>query len=72
MLSAEHFSSFALESNAASRRVLEKNGFDLLCLEHHNDPILKRPDELRPTARPHELNGSISSTPRSWLRCTRR
>jgi RimJ/RimL family protein N-acetyltransferase len=36
----------ALESNAASRRVLEKNGFRLLRLERHNDPMLKRPDEL--------------------------
>ena len=37
--------SCALESNTASRRVLEKNGFRLLRLEHHNDPLLKRPHE---------------------------
>lgn len=34
-----------LESNSASRRVLEKNGFRLLSIEHHHDPLLKRPDE---------------------------
>jgi RimJ/RimL family protein N-acetyltransferase len=33
-------------SNAASRRVLEKNGFHYLRTEPHNDPLLKRPDEL--------------------------
>jgi RimJ/RimL family protein N-acetyltransferase len=38
--------SSALESNAASRRVLEKSGFRLLRLERHDDPLLKRPDEL--------------------------
>lgn len=35
----------ALESNAASRRVLEKCGFELARIEPHNDPLLKRPDE---------------------------
>jgi hypothetical protein len=45
-LRLEWVGSRALESNAASRRVLEKNGFRLLRLEPHNDPMLKRPDEL--------------------------
>jgi RimJ/RimL family protein N-acetyltransferase len=35
-----------LETNATSRRVLEKNGFELLRLGRHDDPLLKRPDEL--------------------------
>jgi RimJ/RimL family protein N-acetyltransferase len=35
----------AFESNAASRRVLEKNGFQLQRLARHNDPALKRADE---------------------------
>ena len=34
-----------LETNAASRRVLEKNGFLLLGVQPHADPLLKRPDE---------------------------
>ena len=38
--------SAALESNAASRRVLEKNGFRQIGLGPHNDPLLKRPHEL--------------------------
>jgi RimJ/RimL family protein N-acetyltransferase len=45
-LRLEHVAASALESNAASRRVLEKNGFRLLRLERHNDPMLKRPNEL--------------------------
>jgi [ribosomal protein S5]-alanine N-acetyltransferase len=45
-LRLERVGSSALESNAASRRVLEKSGFRLLRLERHNDPALKRPDEL--------------------------
>jgi RimJ/RimL family protein N-acetyltransferase len=46
-LRLERVNACALESNAASRRVLEKNGFQLLRLEPHNDPSLKRPDELQ-------------------------
>jgi RimJ/RimL family protein N-acetyltransferase len=45
-LRLERVGSCALDSNAASRRVLEKNGFRLLRLERHNDPQLKRADEL--------------------------
>jgi RimJ/RimL family protein N-acetyltransferase len=45
-LRLERVGSAPLESNAASRRVLEKNGFRLLHLERHADPLLKRPDEL--------------------------
>jgi len=37
----------ALESNAASRRVLLKNGFQLLRIEPQRDPLLKRRDELQ-------------------------
>jgi RimJ/RimL family protein N-acetyltransferase len=48
-LRLERVGSCALESNAASRRVLEKNGFRLLRSERHNDPFLKRPDELLAT-----------------------
>ena len=36
---------FALETNAASRRVLEKSGFELLRLAPHDDPLLKSPSE---------------------------
>lgn len=35
----------SLESNTASRRVLEKQGFQLARLDVHQDPLLKRPDE---------------------------
>ena len=38
--------SAALESNVVSRRVLAKSGFRLLRVEKHNDPFLKRPDEM--------------------------
>ena len=44
-LRLERVGSCALKSNAASRRVLEKNGFRFLRLEPHNDAMLKRPDE---------------------------
>jgi len=44
-LRLERVGSCALESNAASRRVLEKNGFRLLHLGPHQDSGLKRPDE---------------------------
>ena len=45
-LRLERVGSFALESNAASRRVLAKNGFRFLGLEPHSDSMLKRPGEL--------------------------
>ena len=35
----------ALESNHASRRVLEKNGFSLLKIAKHNDPHIHRKNE---------------------------
>jgi ribosomal-protein-alanine N-acetyltransferase len=44
-LRLETVGSCALESNAASRRVLEKNGFRLLSVGPHQDRGLKRPDE---------------------------
>ncbi len=44
-LRLERIGSSALESNAASRRVLEKCGFQLLRIETHHDPLLKRPEE---------------------------
>jgi RimJ/RimL family protein N-acetyltransferase len=45
-LRLERIPAYALESNAASRRVLEKSGFRFLELRPHQDPLLKRPDEL--------------------------
>jgi len=44
-LRLERVGSRALESNTASRRVLEKNGFHLLSVGPHQDRGLKRPDE---------------------------
>jgi ribosomal-protein-alanine N-acetyltransferase len=44
-LRLEHVCSCALETNTASRRVLEKNGFRLLQVGPHQDRALKRPDE---------------------------
>ncbi len=44
-LKLERVGSGALESNAASRRVLEKNGFRLVSIGPHQDRGLKRPDE---------------------------
>ena len=44
-LSLTRVGSTALETNAASRRVLEKNGFQLVRIEAHRDPLLKRPAE---------------------------
>lgn len=38
-------SAHAFESNVASRRVLEKNGFRLVRVERGEGPALKRPDE---------------------------
>jgi RimJ/RimL family protein N-acetyltransferase len=42
-LRLECVGSCALDTNSASRRVLEKNGFRLLRVEHHQDPLLKQP-----------------------------
>jgi RimJ/RimL family protein N-acetyltransferase len=44
-LRLERVGSAALESNAASRRVLEKCGFRMLDTQPHSDPLLKSPDE---------------------------
>ena len=44
-LRLERVGSAALESNTASRRLLEKNGFRLLQVEPHSDPLLKRANE---------------------------
>jgi hypothetical protein len=46
-LSLTRVGSSALESNTGSRRVLVKNGFQLLRIEPHHDTQLKRPDELQ-------------------------
>jgi [ribosomal protein S5]-alanine N-acetyltransferase len=40
-----HIRATALQTNAASRRVLEKNAFQFVRLEPHRDPLLKRPQE---------------------------
>jgi [ribosomal protein S5]-alanine N-acetyltransferase len=45
-LRLDSIGSCALETNAASRRVLEKNGFRFEGLHPHQDPLLKRPNEL--------------------------
>jgi [ribosomal protein S5]-alanine N-acetyltransferase len=45
-LKLQRIHSYAFESNGASRRVLERNGFRLLRVEPPNDPSLKRPDQL--------------------------
>ena len=44
-LQLERVAAAALESNAPARRVLEKNGFRLLNVAPHADPLLKRPEE---------------------------
>jgi len=44
-LRLEWIGSHALESNAASRRVLEKSGFEFKGLQTHDEPLLKRPHE---------------------------
>jgi ribosomal-protein-alanine N-acetyltransferase len=44
-LRLDRIGSCALQSNAASRRVLEKSGFRLISVGPHHDPGLKRPDE---------------------------
>ena len=45
-LALQRVGALALESNAASRRILVKNGFVLLRTERQQDPRLKRPEEL--------------------------
>jgi ribosomal-protein-alanine N-acetyltransferase len=57
-LRLERVGSCALESNAASRHVLEKNGFRLLRVVSHSDPLLKRP---------HELVAEYEITRAQWL-----
>jgi RimJ/RimL family protein N-acetyltransferase len=44
-LQLERVQTSAFESNAASRRVLEKGGFQLSRIAPHRDPLLKRPHE---------------------------
>jgi len=46
-LSLARVGASVLQSNVASQRVLAKNGFQLLRIEKHNDPLLKRPDEMQ-------------------------
>ncbi|MFO1498363.1 MAG: GNAT family N-acetyltransferase [Verrucomicrobiota bacterium] len=46
-LRLEEVTAHVLESNPASRRVLEKNGFHLQSVGPHEDPLLKQPDELQ-------------------------
>lgn len=46
-LGVTRIGSATLESNIASRRVLLKAGFNLLRVEPHRDPLLKRPEELQ-------------------------
>jgi ribosomal-protein-alanine N-acetyltransferase len=44
-LKLESVGACALETNQASRRVLEKSGLQFTGLCPHNDPLLKRPEE---------------------------
>jgi RimJ/RimL family protein N-acetyltransferase len=45
-LQLERVQTSAFESNATSRRVLEKSGFQLTRVQPHQDPKLKRPERL--------------------------
>jgi [ribosomal protein S5]-alanine N-acetyltransferase len=45
-LRLEQVGSCALESNSVSRHLLEKNGFRLIGLAPHNDPLLKKSESL--------------------------
>jgi len=44
-LALDRVEAVALESNHASRRVLEKNGFSLIKIAKHNDPHIHRKNE---------------------------